>query len=221
MNATVLIVEDHPLFASGLRDLIKLIHPNATVLHTSDLRGAKRLLEQHAPVMIVSDLHLPDCTDRQLLDWLEHSIANIPTVIVTADLDFIESYTATCRPNLWAIAKQMSFEQMTDLLSEAFIQTAMMNMHDGGDAIHITQRLIERISHAPQKKELTDKQHQVMQLVSVGLSNKEIAREMNVSLETVKHHMKDIFDRLDVSSRTQAMAIFRQNRASDPLRVNP
>jgi LuxR family maltose regulon positive regulatory protein len=58
---------------------------------------------------------------------------------------------------------------------------------------------------APQGEELTDREHQILRLISAGLSNREIAEELYLSINTIKTHTKNLYIKLDVSSRTQAV----------------
>ncbi len=212
MSPVVLILEDHPLFASGVRDLVKLIYPGANVVHATTLAKAVNLFRQDPPIMIVSDLHLPDCMPDDLHNWLQGDAASTPTVLLTADLNYVNGPRAQLRDNLWVIPKQMAFEKASEVIIEAFSAAGMSTYWNQQKSFqNVTEKLIERVAGVTKKKkELTDKQVQVMELVSVGMTNKEIARELSVSPETIKHHMKDIFDRLNATSRTQAVAIFRR-----------
>lgn len=63
---------------------------------------------------------------------------------------------------------------------------------------------------------LTERERQIMHLVSEGLSNKEIARRLNVTDGTIKVHLHHIFQKLDISNRTSLAALFRGTRFVDP-----
>jgi two-component system nitrate/nitrite response regulator NarL len=65
---------------------------------------------------------------------------------------------------------------------------------------------------------LTDREHQIMRLVSEGLSNKEIGRRLNITDGTIKVHLHNIFQKLEINNRTvlATLAISNDDRASDP-----
>lgn len=70
---------------------------------------------------------------------------------------------------------------------------------------HLDPRVAERLAESLSGEPLTSREEQVLHLVVDGLSNKEIARQLNVAVGTVKSHLKGIFDKLSVQSRTQAI----------------
>ncbi len=220
-NLSALIIEDHPLFASGVRDLIKLIAPGVKVVHTTSLAQAKSAFTACSPAIIVSDLHLPGSDKLDVIQWLEGEAANIPVVLMTGDLEFVNAQQRLNKPHSWIIPKQIAFEKASKIIVEAFESVGLVARWSQESSFQsVTERLVERVGQSNLKrKELTEKQVQVMELVAVGLTNKEIARHMSISPETIKHHMKDIFERLNATSRTQAVAIFRQMSMVDSVDI--
>jgi two-component system NarL family response regulator len=71
---------------------------------------------------------------------------------------------------------------------------------------HIATKLIERISHPPQQLTLTARELEVLQLMATGMRNKEIGAELHITERTVKNHVAKIIAKLDVKSRTEAVA---------------
>ena len=208
MSPSILIIEDHPLFAAGVIDLLRLMCPEANIKHATSLEKGKAIVQSSEPNLILSDVHLPDCNVNDLMKWLYCDVASIPTIMITSDTEFVTNSSLEHRQNLWVISKQADFETTSHTIARAAKASGLtIKWGTDADSIDSTQ---EDCSKPFYKKELTDKQLLVMDLVSLGLSNKEIAKQLQLSPETVKHHMKQIHDRLGVNSRTQAVAVYKR-----------
>ncbi|MCQ8896850.1 response regulator transcription factor [Limnobacter humi] len=212
VNNQILVVEDHPLFATGIKDLVEFVATNAQILCAASLDHARELLRVHQPSLIITDLRLPDAQGQQVINGLASINSDLPMVIMSGD----ESLLMTVQPNerapSWTLSKAEGFEHTSALLLEALTRAgvqvqwrpnALNNRSSSGE--HITGR-----SGQPHSIQLTHKQQQVMQYLASGLSNKEIARKLDLSPETIKTHLREIFTRMNVKNRTQAVSLYRK-----------
>lgn len=208
----ILVIEDHPLFATGIKELIEFVATNAEILCASTLESAIRLSINNPPSLIITDLKLPDCSGQPVLDRLGMAWPNTPIVIMSGDNHLLQTVRASHGSPCWQISKEEGFEQTSAILLEALTRaqinvqwrpSTMSNRH--GMADHITGR-----SGIATGIQLTHKQQQVMQFLASGLSNKEIARKLDLSPETIKTHLREIFTRMNVKNRTQAVSLYRK-----------
>ena len=88
---------------------------------------------------------------------------------------------------------------------------AIKTVHEGGSLLQpvIASRLAERIA-IDEASGLSERQHEVLQLVASGMRNQEIADQLFLSLRTVKFHVENIYQKLGVGSRTEAIRVARE-----------
>jgi DNA-binding NarL/FixJ family response regulator len=208
----ILVIEDHPLFATGIKDLVEFVASNANILCASSLSRACELYEQHAPALVISDLRLPDAQGQDVINTLANMNPTQPVLLMSGDEQLLQSVQPNQQAPFWTLSKSEGFEQTSAVLLEALTRSgvpvqwrpnALSNRQSNGE--HITGR-----SGQSSGIQLTHKQQQVMQYLASGLSNKEIARKLDLSPETIKTHLREIFTRMNVKNRTQAVSLYRK-----------
>lgn len=211
-NNQILVIEDHPLFATGIKDLVEFVATNAEILCAPSLAHARELCEHNTPALVITDLRLPDAQGQGVIDSIARMCPNLPMLIMSGDDALLQSITAGQHAPSWFLSKSEGFEQTSSILLEALTRAgvqvqwrpnALSNRSSSGE--HITGR-----SGQTNGIQLTHKQQQVMHYLASGLSNKEIARKLELSPETIKTHLREIFTRMNVKNRTQAVSLYRK-----------
>jgi len=95
----ILVIEDHPLFATGIKDLVEFVATNADILCAASIAHAKELFSKNSPALVITDLRLPDCQGQDVIDTLAAMSANLPTLIMSGDDTLLHSVV----PNQHAI----------------------------------------------------------------------------------------------------------------------
>lgn len=211
-NNQILVIEDHPLFATGIKDLVEFVATNADILCASSLAQAKELCAEHTPAMVITDLRLPDASGQGMIDALSRICPNLPTIVMSGDETLLYSISPNQHAPSWFLSKSESFEQTSAVLLEALTRAgvqvqwrpnAMLNRSTSGE---MPQGRMTQTNNI----QLTQKQQQVMHFLASGLSNKEIARKLELSPETIKTHLREIFTRMNVKNRTQAVSLYKK-----------
>ncbi len=209
---TVLIIEDNPLFATSLRDLVKLMAADCSIIQVATLEQATRMLLKEPVSMVISDIRLPDGMDGEVFTWADHHVPGLPVVVMAGDPSLLDRYRSQVRHGLWIVAKQIAFDtvcttveqamQMAGLISTVQTYVLPHSTPDADDGLigQVTDHVFA----------LTHRQLHLMELVAVGLSNKEIGRHLEMAPDVVKDVLADIFERLQVKSRADATHVFRQ-----------
>lgn len=208
----ILVIEDHPLFATGIKDLVEFVATNADILCAANMAHAAELCKKNTPALFITDLRLPDAEGQDVINTLTQLNPNLPMLIMSGDEQLLNSVTPSQHAPSWLLSKSEGFEQTSAVLLEALTRAgvqvqwrpnALSNRQTNGE--HITGRMGQNNGI-----QLTHKQQQVMHFLASGLSNKEIARKLDLSPETIKTHLREIFTRMNVKNRTQAVSLYRK-----------
>ncbi|WP_271007532.1 response regulator [Paucibacter sp. B51] len=193
----IALVDDHTLLREGLVALLSQAHPQMQCLQYASLGALLTGLEsQGAPDLVLLDLGLPDAQGLDALQRLREALEWVPVIVVSADerpatvLACLEGGAAGFIP------KTAHFELLWSQLSAAL---------EGRIALPASFRLqSEELGETPH---FSDRQQEVLGLLLRGLSNKSIARRLEMSESTVKTHLAVIFRKLNVSRRAEAMVV--------------
>lgn len=203
----LLVVEDHALVREGLVRLLGQLEESVTVLESADFESALNLLDNDGEFdLVLLDLALPGIDGFAGLDILRRRYPAMPVAVVSA---FDDTPTITRVLNLGAsgfIPKAFSGEALLSAIREVLAGNIFRPTGQQGARLDdATPVPPSRISVRPDEVGLTERQAQVLALMVRGLSNRDIADQLDLSEGTVKIHATAVFKALGVSSRTQAL----------------
>ena len=191
----ILIADDHSVVREGLVSLVKR-KPDMTVVgEASNGREAVDLWKEHRPDVTLLDLRMPELDGVGTIKELRQLDENARIVVLTTfdgDEDIYRAIKAGAKGYL-----------LKDVAREALMES-IRKVHAGETCMPpaLAAKLAERVSG----EALSAREIEVLQRIAAGKSNKEIAAELFISEGTVKSHVKSIFSKLDVVSRTEAVA---------------
>ncbi len=203
----LLVVEDHALVREGLVRLLAQIEPGAMVMESADFESALAILDGDEEFdLLLLDLALPGIDGFAGLDILRRRYPAMPVAVVSA---FDDTPTITRVMNLGAsgfIPKAFSGEALLSAVREVLAGNIFRPSGQQGSRLDdATPVPPNKISIRPEEVGLTDRQAQVLALMVRGLSNRDIAEQLELSEGTVKIHATAVFKALGVNSRTQAL----------------
>ena len=192
----VLSVDDHPLLREGIAAIINSQPDMVMVAQASTGREAIQLFRQHRPDVTLMDLRMPDVTGIDAMSAILAEFADARVVMLTTfegDVDIQRSLAAGARGYL---LKNTPPKELVE---------AVRQVHAGKKRIpqEVAAQLAEHIAD----EALTEREIEVLQQVSGGNRNREIAEHLAISEETVKVHVKHIMEKLGASDRTAAVSI--------------
>jgi two-component system NarL family response regulator len=191
----LLIADDHALILEGLAATIGRQEDMAVVATASNGREAVELWKTHRPDVSLLDLRMPELNGvaviREIRD-LEVAARIIVHTTYDTDEDIYQAVRAGAKGYL---LKDAPLEELLDVIRK---------VHAGGTCIPpaLAAKLATRMSGDP----LTGREIDVLKLLARGRSNKEIGTDLFISETTVKTHVRSIFAKLNVLSRTEAIA---------------
>ncbi|MCE2679579.1 MAG: response regulator transcription factor [Burkholderiales bacterium] len=208
--AKVLIVEDHPLFAASICDIIGLVAPGTSTLRIENLDDFARVYEEFQPDLVIADLNLGTTSGLDTCWAIRDIDAKVPLMISTADTDFIESTADEPQNNFWRLNKNDDFQSFVESIADVMITVGLSpSWRLQNSLLSVAESGLKTMGSPVGALELTQYQQSLMEMVALGLSNKEIAKRLNISPDTVKHHLTELFSKFNATSRTQAATIYR------------
>lgn len=203
----LLVVEDHALVREGLVRLLGQVEEGAVVREAADFETALSVLDNDGEFdLLLLDLALPGIDGFAGLDILRRRYPAMPVAVVSA---FDDSPTVTRVLNLGAsgfIPKAFSGEDLLGAVREILAGNIFKPSGQTAARLDDEQPLAPTKNFVrPEEVGLTERQAQVLALMVRGLSNRDIAEQLELSEGTVKIHATAVFKALGVSSRTQAL----------------
>jgi len=204
----ILIADDHPLFREAIQNVIRDGFPGSEILETADLDSALAItLENEDLDLVLLDLNMPGMHGLNGLINLRNEAPTIPVVIVSAEQDKQIVLQAITYGACGFITKSSPRAQMTDAIE----QILNGNVYLPSDIIRSQKASTRRAQHNEQSippellQALTRKQLLVLERMTKGESNKQIAYNLDIAETTVKAHVSAILRKLNVHNRVQAI----------------
>ena len=227
----VLLVDDHPLILSALQAVIQTIGSDTNVVGTDSAAAARAALRADSDFdLVLLDLALGDADGFDVLVEFRSTYPAVPVVVVSASERASDVIRAIDSGAMGFIPKSTSHAVLHEALAmvmggSMYVPPSMLGLEFGrglgqppglprnpGEAPLGAHAQAEPHQKLPSIEDigLTPRQAEVMGLLLQGLPNKLIARELNLSVETVKDHVAAVLRALGVSSRTQAVLAVSQ-----------
>lgn len=203
---SALIVDDHPLFCDALSMTLRGALGLSRVESVGSLEAALDWLKrQTLPDVLVLDLNLPDVNGLEGVVRIRQAVPDTPVVVVSS-MDESRLVQAALQAGVTAFVPKHADR---DRFREAFAMIARDEIHPSRlamdpSALTASDKALARLAL------LTPQQAKILQLISSGLMNKQIAWELSIAETTVKAHVTAIMRKLEVQTRTQA-ALFAQD----------
>jgi two-component system, NarL family, response regulator len=192
----VLIADDHAIVRNGLVRMVELTDGMEVIAEAGTGLEAVALFRQHQPDVTLMDLRMPQMNGVEAIVAIRQEFPNAQIAILTTydtDEDIFRGLQAGAKGYLLKDSK------MSELLD------AIRTLHTGHRYIPpaVGAKLAERMS----QPQLSDRELEVLRLISAGKTNQEMCNDLCISESTIKFHINNIFTKLGVSDRTQAAIV--------------
>jgi DNA-binding NarL/FixJ family response regulator len=204
----VLVVDDHPLFLSGVRVVLEAMADDVTVLEACSGQEAFGQLETTPEIDFVClDLQLPDMNGLEFLSAVRQRRVPVPVVILSAIESPGEIHNALKAGANGYISKTTAREELVKGL-----QTIARSGHYVSPAL---RRPLDNFragigATGDATIKLTRRQRQILDLLAAGLGNSDIAAQLNIAESTVKGHLATLYALLNTDTRTACIAEARR-----------
>ena len=194
-----LLIDDHPLYRSALKIILEEICIGVNVYEADSINQAFILLNKHPQFdLVLLDLNLPDANGLKSFIPISQRLSNTPVVVISANVNKkMINHTLNAGARGY-IPKSSSNKE---------IKNALTMVLKG--SVYIPSLAIQQVNgkyaNSDIHTSLTNRQSEVLQLLSLGFSNKQISSNLGIAETTVRVHVSDIIQNFNVSNRTEAV----------------
>jgi DNA-binding NarL/FixJ family response regulator len=197
----VLLADDHAIVRAGIRQVLEHASDIQVVAEAGDGETAQSLIQHHKPDVAVLDIQMPKASGIEVTRWVRASLKDVGVLILTAYDD---------DPYVMAVLQAGANGYVLKTASPEELIQAVRDVHEGKSVLDsaITQKLMSHLfpgQKGPIIEPLTDRELEVLSLAAKGYTNKAIGVQLGISDRTVQGHLAHIFDKLQASSRTEAV----------------
>jgi len=203
----VILADDHPIVRSGMRMLPTQDENIVIVGEAEDAQGTLALVEELEADVLLLDAVLPGMRTKKLVHEIKHRRPNMHILILSAYND----------PNLVLGLLQAGVdgyllkEESLKRIAQAIVEAMNGEKSFSTDILTILQEAALGKNGWPSERRrlasLTDREKEVLSLMAEGLNNREIAERLAISERTVKYHVGNIYGKLGVKTRTEAVLL--------------
>lgn len=202
----VLLVDDHQLFRLGLKKMLESYKHIEIVGEASTGAEAIKTSEQILPDVVLMDLQLPgEVTGTEAIRRIKGLLPKIEIIALTMYQDDEHLFEAIKAGASGYLVKNAPVDELVRNIEAVSRGESLL---DPG----ISRRILNEFSSFGKEKreetyfeKLTQREMQILKLIADGMANKEIARQLLVSEKTVKNHITNIYQKMHVNARTQAV----------------
>ena len=197
----VLLADDHAVVRAGIHQLLEHAGDIQIIAEASNGETAEALIQQYLPDVAVLDIQMPKSSGIEVTRWVRANLPRVGVLILTAYDD---------DPYVMAVLQAGANGFVLKTASPEELIRAVHDVYEGKSVLDtsIAQKLMAHMFGAPKTpavEELTDRELEVLSLAAKGFTNKAIGVQLGISDRTVQGHLAHIFDKLQASSRTEAV----------------
>jgi len=192
----ILVVDDHPILREGVALILEDRSDMVVVGEARDGVEAIVRFRELKPDITLMDLQMPGMSGLEAIKAIRAEQPNARIVVLTTYDGDVQAVRALKAGAMGYLLKSSLRTEMLDAIHE---------VHSGRRYLH--RQIADEIALHIVDEALSEREVAVLQLVAVGKANKQVAWELGVSEETVKAHLKAIFNKLDVADRTHAVTV--------------
>jgi DNA-binding NarL/FixJ family response regulator len=202
----IAIVEDDKTTREGLETIINLANEFRCVCVCATAEEALLVIPRHQPEVVLMDIQLPKMSGVECVAQLKELLPSVQVVMVTVYEDPDRIFSALRAGACGYLLKRSSPEQVVNAIRDVQQGGVPMSSEIARKVVAFFQ---EREAATAEVEKLSVREREVLNLVISGFSNKEIVSRLNITLESVRWHLKHIYQKLHVHSRTEVVLKLR------------
>jgi DNA-binding NarL/FixJ family response regulator len=191
----VVLADDHALVRAGFRALLEQLSDVTVVADAGDGREALRLVGEHRPDVLLTDISMPGLNGLELVTRIKRDHPGVRVLVLSmhgSEEYVLQALRTGAAGYLLKDAATTELEVAVKAVArgETYLSPAVSR--------HVVAGLQQRSSDGGSRDSLTPRQREILQLIAGGKTTKEIARALNISVKTVETHRTQLMERLDI-----------------------
>lgn len=204
MEKIITIIEDNPRIREGFAALISGTPGYRVAAQYGNCEQALKNLENDAPDLVLMDIDLPGLDGIEGTARIKKQLPGCIVLIITVIEDSDKVFRSLCAGAGGYIVKNSDADQILQNMAEAFAGGAPMSLHIAKMVVHSFARQLD--------SPLSERETDVLKGIAEGKSYTRIALDLFISKETVRSHIKNIYQKLAVNSKAEALRVAGGNR---------
>ena len=192
----ILIADDHAVVRLGLTSLFSTQKDMEVVAQAKNGEEAVRLAEEKKPDVVIMDLVMPRVDGEEATTRIRKSLPETKVVMLTSFGSYEGVARAIAAGAAGAITKTTEDEQIVPMIRRIA----------AGEKV-ISSEIRKQLAESPSIPDLTERQTRILEALTRGLSNNDIAKLLNTTPENIRDHLKVVFAKIGAANRTEAVAI--------------
>lgn len=206
-----LIVDDHALFRRGL-EIVLVTEPDIEVVgEASDGAEAVEKAGESLPDIVLMDVRMPRSGGIEACRAIKEVAPSAKIIILTMSDEEEDLFEAVRAGASGYLLKDIPLDQVAEAVRSVHGGQSLISPPMAGKLLSEFAALARRDESAPPQQipapKLTDREMQVLKLVARGMNNRDIAKELFISDNTVKNHVRNILEKLQIHSRMEAVMV--------------
>jgi len=203
----VLVVDDHALFRRGLEMVLRQEPDIEVVGEASDGLEALQKAIDFAPDLVLMDVRMPGRGGIDACTAIKAAVPSTKIVMLTISDEEADLYEAIKAGAMGYLLKEISIEEVANAIRAVAGGQSLISPSMASKLLTEFASMIKRTDERQHllTPHLTDREMEVLRLVARGLNNRDIAKELFISENTVKNHIRNILEKLQLHSRMEAV----------------
>jgi two-component system, NarL family, nitrate/nitrite response regulator NarL len=202
----ILLVDDHVLFRKGISRLIDSQPDLEVIAEAEDGYQAIKYAQRFKPDLILMDIHMPDCDGQEATRAIVEEWPEAQIIMLTVSDDDQDLFTAIRNGAIGYLVKKIEPEDLFARLRGVTQGEAPITRVMASRILREFARVGTEGPSPDSTRSLTPREREVLQLVTKGMTNKEIGAQLHIAENTVKNHLRNILEKLHLQNRAQAAA---------------
>ncbi|MBU3911174.1 MAG: response regulator transcription factor [Candidatus Omnitrophica bacterium] len=209
----VFLCDDHTLFRQGIRKLLELEGDIKVVGEAGNGQAALDMLKNTGPDVILMDIGMPQMDGVTATCKIKKKFPHIKIIILTVYEDEPHIFEAIKAGAMGYLLKDVSIEEVLEAIHRVYKGEALIQPAIATKVLKEFAMMDKRSIKEGDKfyNDLTEREKDILRLIVLGGTNKDIAKKLGIAEKTVKNHISNIFQTLHVNNRTQA-ALYAFNK---------
>lgn len=201
----ILVVDDHPMVRKGLAAMIGAEDDFELAGEASDGEEAVRRAAAAAPDVVLMDLVMPRMDGITAIAALRAKLPEARFIVLTSFVEPPEVQRAMAAGASGYLSKTASSQELVTVIRAAVSGRRVLSPE-------ATEALITASQKRPLGEDLTQREREILALMTDGLSNQQVAARLSITVATVKFHVTNILGKLHVDNRTEAVLVALKNK---------